>query len=400
MKKTILILLFILVTFTCAGASELFRFKYKTGQQFYIEGYVEEEIYQNDILIKSVRIKNIGELIVKSIHDNKALHEGLFRYYTSGLTSEDFILKKEYSTRFYRDIYGNYEIEDVYFMPIVRGVPTFPVTPVEIGDQWRGRAFEAHDFRDGYGITKPVILPASVSYQYLGNIDIKGEKIAKLSINYVINYTLKYAWNTTGELTLPFRVIGYFNQLYLWNLTKGVPHSYKENFDYIFILTNGETVEYMGKSNATLKVTQEITESELLLQNIRNMLEKEMPYVEVSINDQGIVINIGEILFKFDSDELTEGASHDLDNIVELLNDFPDRKIRVIGHTDSTGPEDYNLSLSLRRAKRTAQELKDRMPEKKSDITYLGMGESKPIASNETEEGRRKNRRVEIIILN
>ena len=89
----------------------------------------------------------------------------------------------------------------------------------------------------------------------------------------------------------------------------------------------------------------------------------------------------------------------DLNNIVEVLREFSERKIRVTGHTDSTGPEDYNLSLSLRRARRTVMELKTRNPDLSGRITYIGLGESKPVASNETEEGRRKNRRVEIIIL-
>ena len=105
-------------------------------------------------------------------------------------------------------------------------------------------------------------------------------------------------------------------------------------------------------------------------------------------------------MFKFDSDELSSEATIDIDNIVKVLKDYSDRRIRIIGYTDSTGPEDYNLSLSLRRAKRIAIEIIKRAPELKNKLTYIGMGEKKPIASNVTEEGRKKNRRVEIIILN
>ena len=110
--------------------------------------------------------------------------------------------------------------------------------------------------------------------------------------------------------------------------------------------------------------------------------------------------HIGEILFEFDSEELAKGAAADLDNIARVLMDFPDRRIRVTGHTDSTGPEDYNLSLSIRRAKKTVAELKKRVPDLEKRITYVGMGEDQPIADNNTEEGRRRNRRVEIIIMN
>lgn len=399
MKRALILILFFCITFN-SYAQQLFQFKYKTGQRFHIEGTIDEDLYKNDVLVQSVRIKNIGDLTITKLSGNWALHEGVFEYYKSTGISGDFVLEKTYPTRFFRDIYGNYEIEDFYFMPVVRGVPTFPKTPLEIGDQWRSNAYEAHDFRDVFGISNPVILPASVSYQYLGDTLIDGNKIAKISINYVINYTLKYLSETRFDTSLPYRVIGYFNQLYLWNLDEGIPHSYRENFDYIFILSNGEILEYIGKSQGALTAFEEIAENGRIIDKIKNKLKDSIPSVEVTRTPQGIVINIGEILFKFDSDDLTASADEDLSNIVDVLKEFPERKIKVVGHTDSTGPEDYNLSLSLRRAKKTVQEIKNRMPLIRDRITYMGKGESKPIASNETEEGRRKNRRVEIIILN
>jgi len=399
MKKLIFFLIFLLTSLSLYP-QELFRFNYKVGQRLIIEGYVEEDLYKNDILVKSVRLKNIGNLNITRIVGDKALHEGFYDYYTGEGISGDFVLEERYPTKFFRDTYGKYEIDESYFMPVVRGVPTFPKTTLEVGDQWTSRAYEAHDFRKVYGIAQPVILPAAVSYQYLGNTIIDDEKIAKLSINYVINYTFRYLHGTSLETPLPYRVIGYFNQLFFWNLDKGLPHSYKENFDYVFIMSNGDTIEYSGKSTGTLTVSEELSEREYIIENIKTRLRENIPSVEVTSTDQGIVINVGEILFKFDSDELTENASNDLNNIVDVLRDFPDRKIRVIGHTDSTGPEDYNLSLSLRRARRAALELKSRNPDLEGRITYIGLGESKPLASNETEEGRRKNRRVEIIILN
>jgi outer membrane protein OmpA-like peptidoglycan-associated protein len=399
MKKILFVIMFI-STGLAAYSQEIFRFNFKVGQRFLIEGSVKEDLYKNDILVKSVEMKNIGDIRVSRMAGEKALHEGFFDYYTSEGIAGDFVLQERYPTVYYRDIYGAYEIDDGYFMPVVRGVPTFPKTPLNVGDQWKSQAYEAHDFRRVYGIEKPVLLPASVAYQYLGNSVIDGEKVAHLSINYVINYTLKYHYGTSSDVPLPYRIIGYFNQLYLWRLEKGLPHSYKENFDYVMILSSGDTIEYVGSSTGTLKVQEGAADQDVIIENIQNRLKKAIPSVEVTGSDQGIIINVGEILFKFDSDELTENASRDLDNIVEVLRDFTDRKIRVIGHTDSTGPEDYNLSLSLRRARRTAKELRDRLPESEKRITYIGMGESKPIANNETEDGRRKNRRVEIIILN
>lgn len=394
-RKIVYILLFFTIA-TGVFSQEVFRFQYRTGQQFHIEGTVEEKIYKNDILLDSVLLKNIGELTVTGIMGNRAMHEGTYSYYRSS-GDNDLLLEQQYPTRFLRDIYGNYTIDGSYFMPVVRGVPTFPERPLEIGDQWKSRAYEAHDFRMAFGIQAPVVLPAQVSYQYLGNTSIDGNKIAKISVNYIINYTMSYT--DTGMNILPYRIVGYFNQLYFWNLDRGLPHSYKENFDYIFIMSNGDVQEYVGSSRGFVTVRESLGENERVLESIRTKLKKNIPAVEVSRIDQGILINIGEILFKFDSDEFTEKADEELDNIVDVLEEFPDRDIRIIGHTDSTGPAEYNRSLSLRRAKKTAQELKKRLPRRKGKVTYVGMGEEKPVASNETEQGRQKNRRVEIIIL-
>ena len=214
------------------------------------------------------------------------------------------------------------------------------------------------------------------------------------------NTRIRYRQGTPLNSMLPYRVVGYFNQLYYWNLDRGLPHSYRENFDYIFMLSTGDVMEYVGNARAVLTHTGGAEEDEREIEDLRTRLSETIPAVEVSRTEQGILINIGEILFKFDSAELTEGASEDLDNIVGVLREFPDRRIRIIGHTDSTGTHEYNLSLSLRRAKTTAQELKDRLSILKDRLTYIGMGESRPIASNETEEGRKMNRRVEILILN
>ena len=395
-----LIIFAVLVVAEIGWAQELFQFKYRTGQKFRIEGLVDEEIYINDTLQQRVRIKNIGNLEVTRVEGERALHEGSFLYYQSIGPLDNFELEKEYPTRFHRDIYGHYEIEDRYFMPVVRGVPTFPKVPLSVGDQWQSKAYEAHDFNKVFNISNPVIFPASVSYQYLGNTFIDGEKIAKISINYIINYTIRYQQGTFTNIELPYRVVGYFNQLYHWNLDRGLPHSYRENFDYIFILSSGDVLEYVGKSQAVLTVTEDVAGDEVVLQSIRNQLRDNIPSVEVSKTDEGILINIGEILFKFDSDEFTESADRDLDNIVEVLKDFQQKKVRVIGHTDSTGPEDYNLSLSLRRARRTSDELQRRDRSLSGRIAYIGMGEKMPITNNSTEEGRRRNRRVEIIILN
>ncbi|MFW1392105.1 OmpA family protein, partial [Vibrio parahaemolyticus] len=101
-----------------------------------------------------------------------------------------------------------------------------------------------------------------------------------------------------------------------------------------------------------------------------------------------------ESLFGFDSSELTYNA--DLESLAEQLTQYPEDKIQIVGHTDSTGPEAYNQRLSERRAQAVADYLK-RMGIAESRLSVEGQGESRPIASNDTVEGRAQNRRVEVV---
>jgi outer membrane protein OmpA-like peptidoglycan-associated protein len=80
-----------------------------------------------------------------------------------------------------------------------------------------------------------------------------------------------------------------------------------------------------------------------------------------------------------------------------VLNKYPDTNILVEGDTDNTGSDDYNLRLSERRAQSVADYQKS-LGVAGSRISTVGLGESNPVASNDTEDGRRQNRRVEVAI--
>jgi outer membrane protein OmpA-like peptidoglycan-associated protein len=81
-----------------------------------------------------------------------------------------------------------------------------------------------------------------------------------------------------------------------------------------------------------------------------------------------------------------------------LLQSEPDKNIRIEGHTDSTGDAETNLGISAQRANAVLDALVS-LGVDPDRFTAAGMGEDFPIASNETEEGRRQNRRVDVILL-
>ncbi len=113
---------------------------------------------------------------------------------------------------------------------------------------------------------------------------------------------------------------------------------------------------------------------------------------------EGIKITFDSgILFATNSAELEQQAKTNIDKLAVILNKYPDTNILVTGHTDSVGPEDYNQKLSERRAQSVADYSKTRGVTG-SRFSVVGLGETEPVASNDTPEGRRANRRVEIAI--
>ncbi|GAB4373035.1 MAG: hypothetical protein Kow0062_09800 [Acidobacteriota bacterium] len=112
---------------------------------------------------------------------------------------------------------------------------------------------------------------------------------------------------------------------------------------------------------------------------------------------RGFVVNLPDILFDVNEASLKSNAKIVLAKLAGILLISPDLKVRVEGHTDSTGSEEYNLRLSQRRAESVVAFLVQEGVDP-GRLEAVGYGMSKPIADNSTPEGRRKNRRVELII--
>lgn len=106
----------------------------------------------------------------------------------------------------------------------------------------------------------------------------------------------------------------------------------------------------------------------------------------------------GDVTFDTDSDVVRLGLLSEIDRVAGVMRSYPDTYIRVEGHTDSVGSEEYNMGLSMRRANAVKILLVQRgITENR--IEAVGFGEDLPVATNDTEAGRQKNRRVEIKIV-
>ncbi|AZA53738.1 OmpA family protein [Chryseobacterium sp. G0201] len=128
-------------------------------------------------------------------------------------------------------------------------------------------------------------------------------------------------------------------------------------------------------------------------------IKETLPGAEVERVGDGIKITMNEsiVTFAFDSSNLTSVAQTNLDKLAKVLVDNPDTNINVYGHTDSKGADDYNMKLSQRRADAVKAYLAGKGIAS-SRMFAKGEGESMPVATNDTDEGRAKNRRVEFAI--
>ena len=112
----------------------------------------------------------------------------------------------------------------------------------------------------------------------------------------------------------------------------------------------------------------------------------------------GDILELRNIFFEFDKAELLPESKDELDMLVDLLYDHPNMEVEISGHTDNVGSEEYNQKLSEARAKAVV----DYLIAHKTDedrLSYRGYGFAKPIATNDTEDGRQKNRRVEFKVI-
>lgn len=128
-------------------------------------------------------------------------------------------------------------------------------------------------------------------------------------------------------------------------------------------------------------------------------VEKALKDLGAKVTETEIKIELpSDILFDFDKYDIRSDAQEALDKVAVVIRTYPGKSVFIEGHTDSVGSDEYNARLSLQRAESVKQWLQQKESLKDSKFVTKGWGESKPTATNETEQGRQKNRRVEITI--
>lgn len=151
--------------------------------------------------------------------------------------------------------------------------------------------------------------------------------------------------------------------------------------------------EILARETQPCDVEQRIAENRRLIEALRSR------GADVRATKRGVVINLPDILFEFDRSALTPEAKRTIGEISDVLLSATHRSLAIEGHTDSIGTVLYNKQLSRQRAYGVSEELAQYgIPEKQMNVR--GFGEGSPRFTNNSEKGRARNRRVEIIIEN
>jgi outer membrane protein OmpA-like peptidoglycan-associated protein len=392
-----LILVLLLVLSLGSLAAESFRFKYVKDEKYRLLTEVNEEVYYNGRLHHLANIVNKAAIETLMVRDGAGLLSAQFS--TSEFIDGVALLREQqYQTLLWRDAQGSYDIGEAYYMPVVREVPFFPEEDISPGTSWNAPGQEAHDFRT-LGIAEPVRFPINVRYTYIGKERKDDRELDLISIQYEVFHRFQGLYSSEG--IVPVRVTGNSKQLYYWDGERGKPHSYEEQFDFIFTFSNGEDVEYRGTSEGVLLESQDLDKERVAEDIARELEQRGVEDTTVVAEEEGVTLALQNIQFEANSAALRQSERIKLRQIGEILKNYPDRDILITGHTARVPgyTEKDHQRLSEQRALAVADFLLSLGTLRPIQVTTRGMGHREPLSDNDTEAGRRQNRRVEITIL-
>lgn len=331
--------------------------------------------------------------------------------------------------------------------PTFRSFPSYPTKPVSPGTSWVSEGVRTVDPLNKGIYTK---LPMVVQYTFVGSEIYKGQDVYRIKAKWATRYgTLN--WDFGGDPDLKLAGGSHTADILVLQDT-GAAIVIRDLVDETFEYKTGEKVQFKGTITLftefppkvqrslllpALEKIAEVVSSEkdvtelsqkvdntTMIENNENLLGKTTvdPVDTVDLVDSsiektaiaeispdknnmlvedtpaGLRLSVRNIQFLPDSDEFAGNESQRLDAIAEVLRLAPKAVFLIEGHTAAVGKVEGEKALSIARAKRTAQELIKRgIPS--DQFICDGFGGERPIAPNTTEEGRAKNRRVEITIL-
>ena len=403
MKRIILsaVISFFFISLASADEGTLFQFRQKKGDAVSHVATVEEEAYINGRLNNRTQfINRTSTTVLETQKDGTAL---LSTQYMT--TQNNFINStgkmlswgEEDSVKIYRDKNGHLHDSNNQFLPTVQSIPSFSSEKVKIGDSWNSEGLEVHDCRELFNMDKAIEVPFTATYTYTGDEKSEDKVLHVIEVQYKFfqdnltenkyNYGCTYA-GTQGQAV----------QKIWWDNERGELDHYTEEFVIYMYDSYNNTFAFRGIAHGEVTDYKSVNDKE----NVKKLQKKVEKYkldnISVKQGEKGLTISLDNIQFEPDSDILLPSEKKKLEKIGEILKDFSN-DLLITGHCAARGTVSSQQKLSEDRAASVAEFLVKNGIRDQYHVFTQGKGATEPLASNETEEGRIKNRRVEITIM-
>lgn len=376
------------------------QYYYEAGEQYRVLSTVEQDVWINGLYSHHATILNRISISIPRVENGRGFHEAVF------VTSEEavggqsarevFTWGEEYESEFWRGRRGYYEIDPQWFMPVVRDVPVFPDRAVSPGTTWSADGHEVHDFRRSFGIPDPYRFPIPVTYAFNDVVERDGRTYAVIDVEYNVFFRPDRSY---PGARYPVRISGFSDQRIYWDLQAGRPDEYEEEYAFVFVLSSGDEVVYEGTAEARVIEASRMDRSRVAEDVRRDLDDLGFEDQDVVEDERGVTIRLDNVLFPPDSDLLRESEKEKLRAIASILERYPQRDIMIGGHTALAGTAEGREQLSEARAAAVANYLLELGVRERDQMILRGFGATQPIAENNSPEGMRRNRRVEITIL-
>jgi outer membrane protein OmpA-like peptidoglycan-associated protein len=343
---------------------------------------------------------------------------------------------------------GALDVQEDSGYPSLRGLPSLPDGDLQPGLTWTAAGTRAFDYDDSGSF---VLLPFLAEYRYLGTADYRGKKALSLKARFATR------WKGGADSAIIANAAGTHDLDILIDPETLSTLFIRDRFDETFVLAGakgsgerrsgfslfffeasaildrsaaGEAIvaavdgaKTAAGPSAAAKAGPLPPDNEAIPEAAKPAPSESLPPgagagpliagegsaladggefakagLELDTSPEGIVLRVKDLRFVADSDAILSTELWRLDAIAAALKALPGRSFLVAGHSAAVGKAAGELELSIQRAKRVTDELAARGIEP-TRLLYRGFGSSKPLASNDTEDGRAKNRRVEITIL-
>ena len=391
MRKLIVIAIFYSI-FPLLAQSEVY-FSFIPEDKFRVIEKSDYRIRVNGVYKGHIYNENRGILEVYRERDGSYSVDGKY-YVFEELTKDGSrnASKVDEVNRSHYSLYSSGEmiIENRETYPLLRSFPNYGNESYKKGDSWL--AFSEKVVIQNNTKT---VFPIYCEYIYEGVGKYKGDDVHKIRAKYAVRYNQGDDIDGNDNLK---NISGTHDVSIIIEIDTGRPILIRDNMREMHTFADGGTLE---KTGFILTFFKGITgmEKGQLADRLRNEIDEDLlDDLEISESDDGLVLSLNELHFLPDQAVILREDTRLLDTIAESLFKIEERTFFVKGHTADIGSDESQIDLSLKRAFVVVQELVKRgIPEER--FLYTGLGGSEPLATNETDEGRARNRRVEILIM-